>query len=100
VYLLGRRQYEANFQGNPLLRAAKRHLNNSETVKNNEKLYERRSNLSFLLLVVLCSVLAGRMKERFFLTFYVFASVIFHGSLTGGKSETPVSVSIQYNRNG
>ena len=27
----------ANFEGNPLLQATKRHLNNSETVKNNEK---------------------------------------------------------------
>ena len=27
----------ANFQGNPLWQAAKRHLNSSQTVKNNEK---------------------------------------------------------------
>ena len=36
--LLWHRQYDANFQGNPLLRATKRHLNDSETVKNSEKL--------------------------------------------------------------
>ena len=49
------RQYDANFQGNQLLQApkrhfnnservknsTKRHLNNSERVKNNGKLYEK-----------------------------------------------------------
>ena len=36
-YLLWHRQHDANFQGNPLLQATKRHLNNSERVKNYEK---------------------------------------------------------------
>ena len=52
------------FLGNPLLQASKRHSNNSEMVKNNEKWYERWSNFSFLLLLLLlCSVLAGRMSQ-------------------------------------
>ena len=58
AYLLWHRQHDANFQGNFLLQATKRHINNSETVKNNDKWYERWSNLSFLLL---CWVLAGRI---------------------------------------
>ena len=38
AYLLRHRQHDANFQGNPLLQATKRHLNNSETVKNNKEM--------------------------------------------------------------
>ena len=34
---LRHRQHDANFQGNPLFQATKRHLNDSETVKNSEK---------------------------------------------------------------
>ena len=41
------RQHGPNFQGNPLLQATKQHLNNSETVKNNEKWYWKWSNLAF-----------------------------------------------------
>ena len=47
AYLSWHRQHDAHFQGNPLLQATKRHWKNSETVKNNEKWYERWSNFSF-----------------------------------------------------
>ena len=54
AYLLWHRQHEANFQGNPILQATKRYLNNSETVKKNEKWYERWSNLSSVAVFSAC----------------------------------------------
>jgi len=38
----------ANVRANPLCQGTKRHLNNSYTAKNDEKLDEKRNNLSFL----------------------------------------------------
>ena len=52
AYLLWHRQHDANFQGNPFLQATKQHLNNSETVKNSEKWYEKWS-LIFLCVWIL-----------------------------------------------
>ena len=47
----------AHFRGNPLCQATKRHLNNSQTVKNDEKLAEMRNNFSFVELLFSCLVL-------------------------------------------
>ena len=68
AHLLWHRQHDTKFWGNPLLQATKRRLNNSETVKKNEKLYDA-SNFSFWLL--LCSVLSWRMITQMNLSTYL-----------------------------
>ena len=47
----------AHFRGNPLFQATKRHLNNSQTVKKDEKLAEMRNKFSFVELLFSCPVL-------------------------------------------
>ena len=57
------RQHDANFQGNPLLQATKRHLNNSETVKILFVVFSACKKIYFLFILFLF-YLAGRPAVR------------------------------------
>ena len=79
AYLFWHRQHDANFQGNPLLQATKRHLNNSEMVENNEQWYERWTKLSFVVVVFsACRKNASSHScFRFIFIFFFWGSLFF-----------------------
>ena len=76
----------ANFQGNPLLQATKRHLNDSETVKNKEN--DMRGEVAYLFVVVVFSA-CRKIHLSYHFSLFLTASLLFKCRFVARRREFP-----------